>query len=49
MKNYIDIINSINEIFIEMSKDVVSDIEIYMITNKYKNLLNEMDETYIIY
>ena len=30
-----------------MSKDVVSDIEIYMITNKYKTLLNEMDEIYI--
>ena len=26
---------------------MVSDIEIYMITNKYKTLLNEMDEIYI--
>ena len=34
------------EIFIEMNKGVVSDEEICLVTNKYKNLLNEIDEAY---
>ena len=30
--------------FIVMNKGIVSDEEIYLVTNKYKTLLNEMDE-----
>ena len=36
MNHYINIINGINKIFIEMSKGVASDIEIYKASNKYK-------------
>ena len=40
MKNHVDIINYINRIFIEMSKGVVSDLEITNNTDKYKKLIN---------
>ena len=40
------ILNGINEIFIETSKGKVSDEEISKATNKYKNLLMEMDNGY---
>ena len=40
MKYHIDINNGINTIFIEMSKCVVSNVEIYTVTNKYKISLN---------
>ena len=46
MKYYIDIINGIKDIFIEMNKDIVPDEEICLVTNKYETLLNEMDEAY---
>ena len=46
MKHHVDIINDINEIFIEMSKDEVPDVEISKVTNKYKNLLKVMDDVY---
>ena len=46
MKHYIDVINGMREIFIEMNKGVVSDEEICLVTNIYKKLLNEMDEAY---
>ena len=39
VKHHLDIINGINNIFIEMSKGGVSDLEITNKTNKYKNLL----------
>ena len=42
----IDIINSINEIFIEMSKGEVSDVHISKVINNYKKLLKEMDDLY---
>ena len=32
--------------FIETNKDIVFDEEICLVTNKYKTLLNEMDEAY---
>ena len=46
MKHHIDIINGINEIFIETSKDVVLDVHMCKVINKYKTLLNEIDEAY---
>ena len=46
MKYYIKIINGIKEIFIEMSKGLVTNEEICLVTNKYKSLLNEVDEAY---
>ena len=42
----IDIINSINEIYIEMSKGEVSDVHISKVINNYKKLLKEMDDLY---
>ena len=42
----IDIINSINEIFIEMSKGEVSDLDISKVISNYKKLLKEMDDLY---
>ena len=46
MKHHVYIINGINEIFIEMSKGEVLDVEISKVTNKYKKLLKEMDDVY---
>ena len=46
MKNNIEIIDGIEDIFIEKNKGIVSDEEIYLVTNQYKTLLNEMDEAY---
>ena len=43
MKNNIHIIDDIRDIFIEMNKGIISDEEIYLVTNKYKILLNKMD------
>ena len=43
MKHYVDIINDINEILIETSKCEVSDVDISKATNKYNNLLIEID------
>ena len=42
----LDITNDIKDIFIETNKDIISDEEICLVTNKYKTLLNEMDELY---
>ena len=46
MKHHIDIIDDIKDTFIEMNKGIISDKEICLVTNKYKTLLNEMDEVY---
>ena len=46
MKHHINIINGIDKMFIEMIKGEVSDLEITNKTDKYKNLLKEMDEVY---
>ena len=46
MKHHIDTINGINDIFIETNKGIVSDKDICLVTNKYKILLNEMNEEY---
>ena len=46
MKHHIEIIDGIKDIFIEMNKGIISDEEIYLVTSKYKNLLNEMGEVY---
>ena len=46
MKHHVDIINGINNIFIEISKGEVSDVEISRVTDKYKNLLKKMDNVY---
>ena len=46
MKHHVDIINDINEIFIERNKGEVSDEEIRKVTNKYKYLLMEMGDMY---
>ena len=46
MKHHIDIIDGIKDIFIEMVECTVSNEAIYLITNKYKTLLNKMDEAY---
>ena len=43
MKNNINTIDDIRDIFIEVNKGIISDEEIYLVTNKYKILLNEMD------
>ena len=48
MKHHIDIINGINDTFIEVSKGDVYDFEITNKTDKYKNLLKEVDN-YDIY
>ena len=46
IKHHIDVINGIKDIFIEGNKDIVSDDEIYLVTNTYKTLLSEIDEGY---
>ena len=46
MKHHVDIINGINKMFIEMSKGIVSDLEITKKIDKYKHLLIEMDDVY---
>ena len=46
MKHHVDIIDGINDIFIEMNKGEVSDVEMSKVTNKYKHLLKEMDDVY---
>ena len=46
MKHQINIINGINKILIVMSKGDVADLDITNKTDKYKNLLKEMDEVY---
>ena len=46
MKHHINIINGIDKMFIEMIKGEVSDLEITNKTDKYKNLLKEMDDVY---
>ena len=46
MKHHVGIINGINKIFIKMSKGDVYDLEIKNKTDKYKNLLKEIDEVY---
>ena len=47
MKYYVDIINDINETYIEISKGEVSDVEISKVTNKCKKLLKEMNDMMI--
>ena len=46
IKNRINIIDGIKDIFIAMNKGIVSDEQICLVTNKYKTLLNKMDEAY---
>ena len=46
MKHHIEIINGIKQICIEINKGIVSDEENVLVTNKYENLLNKMDEAY---
>ena len=46
MKYHIDIIDGIKDICIVVNKGIVSDEETCFVTNKYKTLLNEMDEAY---
>ena len=46
MKYHIDIIDGIKDICIIVNKGIVSDEETCFVTNKYKTLLNEMDEVY---
>ena len=46
MKHHLDTISGVNKIFIEMSKGVVLYIEMCTVTNKYKTLINEMNEIY---
>ena len=46
MKYHIDIIDGIKDICIIVNKGIVSDEETCFVTNKYKTLLNEMDEAY---
>ena len=46
VEEYVDIINGINETFIEISKGEVLDIEISEVTNKYNKLLKEKDDVY---
>ena len=44
MKHHIEIINGIKEIVIEMNESAVSNEEICLVNNKYKNLLNELNK-----
>ena len=46
MRHPIDIINGVKEMGIEMGKCLVLDEVIRIVTNKYKSLLNKMDEVY---
>ena len=46
MTYHIDIIDDIKGIFIETNEGIVSDEEIYLVTNELKTLLIEMDEGY---
>ena len=46
IRYHVDIIDGIRDIFIEMSKYVVSDEDICFITNKYKVFPKEIDEAY---
>ena len=46
MKHHVDIINNINGMINEASIDEVSDVEISKVTNKYINILKEIDYVY---
>ena len=46
MKYHVDIIDSIRDVFIEMSKCIVSDEYTSLTTNKHKTFLKEIDEAY---
>ena len=46
MKHHVDIIDSIRDVFIEMSKCIVSDEYISLTTNKHKTFLKEIDKAY---
>ena len=46
IKHLVDIIDGIRDMFIEMSKGIVSNEDIRLITNKYQILLKEMNEVY---
>lgn len=46
MNHYIDIIDGIKDLFIEMNKGIVFFEEICLVINKYKNLLNELNGGY---
>ena len=46
MKHNIEIIDGIEDIFIEKNIGIVSDEKIYFVTNQYRTLLNEIDEAY---
>ena len=46
IKHLVDIIDGIRDMFIEMSKGIVSNEDICLITNKYQILLKEMNTAY---
>ena len=46
MKHHIEIINGIKNTFIEMRIDLVTNKKIGLVTNKYKSLLNGIDEAH---
>ena len=46
IKHLVDIIDGIRDMFIEMSKGIVSNEDIRLITNKYQILLKEMNTAY---
>ena len=46
MNHYIDIIDGIKDLFIEMNKGIVFYEEICLITNKYKKMSNELNGGY---
>ena len=46
MKYHIEIISGVKKICIETSKGLVTNEEISLVPNKYKSLLNKMDEAY---
>ena len=46
IKQYFDIINGFKQTFVKMSNILVIDEEIYLLTNKYKWLLKEINEVY---
>ena len=46
MTHYLDTIDGIRDIFIEMSNSIVSDEGMILIINKYKTLLKDIDEAY---
>ena len=38
MKNHVDIVDGIRDVFLKMSKGIVSNEDIRLITNKYKHI-----------